>query len=371
MAELHLDSVAVSAGRPVHRPGAPVNAGIELSTTFHAGADQGYVRDGASETTRAFEAAIGALEGGRALAFGSGMAAIAAVVEGLPAGGVVVAPSAGYSGMVTIFGEQERLGRLTVRRVDVDDTAAVVAAVEGADLLWLESPTNPLMQVVDLPAAAGAARAAGATVCVDSTFNSPMVVRPLEYGVDVVMHSGTKYLAGHSDVLMGVLVTASAERHEALLARRTLTGGLPGGLESFLALRGLRTLPVRMERAQASAGELAQRLDRHPAVSRVRYPGLADDPGHERAARLHDGFGAMICFELSGGEAAADALCERLELITHASSLGGVESLIERRARYAVDAASGTPVNLVRLSVGVEHVEDLWADLERALNDAG
>ncbi|MEP6852816.1 MAG: PLP-dependent transferase [bacterium] len=370
-ADLRPETLAVTAGRPEHRPGAPVNPAIDLSVTYRTGGEHEYLRESGSGTTRAFEAAIGALEGGSALAFASGMGAIAAVVEGLPVGTVAVVPSAGYSGMMSIFPEQERLGRLTARRVDVDDTDAVCAALDGADVLWLESPTNPLLQVADLPALTAAAHAVGATVYADATFTSPVVLRPLEHGVDVVMHSATKYISGHSDLLMGVLVTASAEHYAALCERRTLTGGMPGALESFLALRGLRTLPLRMQRSQETAGELARRLEQHPAVARVRYPGLPTDPGHERATRLQDGYGAILCFELAGGAAAADAVCDGVRVITAATSLGGVESLIERRARYPVDAASGTPPELLRLSVGIEHVEDLWTDLARALYALG
>jgi cystathionine gamma-synthase len=182
------------------------------------------------------------------------------------------------------------------------------------------------------------------------------------------MHSATKYLAGHSDLLMGVLVTEQPELRAQLRSRRDLTGAMPGALEAFLALRGLRTLAVRMERAQANALELAHRLDAHAAVATVRFPGLVSDPGHERASRLHDGFGAMISFEVHGDAATAEGVCERVELIANATSLGGVESLIERRAKYPVDAANGTPENLLRFSVGIEDVEDLWADLSQALD---
>jgi cystathionine gamma-synthase len=185
------------------------------------------------------------------------------------------------------------------------------------------------------------------------------------------MHSVTKYLSGHSDVLLGVLVSRSEELLQRLRDGRTFGGGIPGALESYLALRGLRTLALRMERAQANAGELACRLQRHPKVTRVRYPGLPDDPAHAIAARDHDGFGAVISFEVSGAAADADAVCTRLQLITDATSLGGVESLIERRAQHPGDESFGTPANLLRLSVGIEHVEDLWADLDAALSGAG
>jgi cystathionine gamma-synthase len=365
---LRPESVAVAAGRPARAADAPMNTPIVLSSTFHnAPDDNHYLRGEASDTIRAFEDAVGALEGGHAVAFASGMGAIAAIAEGNPAGTVAVVPAAAYSGSVAIFGEQQRLGRMNVRPVDVVDSDSVLAALPGADLLWLETVTNPLIGVVDLPVLVAAAHEAGARVCVDSTFSTPLLVRPLALGADVVVHSATKYLAGHSDLLMGVLVTSSAEDADVLRQRRTLTGAIPGALECYLALRGIRTLAVRLERAQANAMELARRLDAHPAVARVRYPGLPSDPGHERAARLHDGFGAMISFELAGDAADATRLCESLRLISHATSLGGVESLIERRAMHQPDADMGTPPNLLRFSVGIEHVEDLWEDLSRAL----
>jgi len=365
---LRPESVVVASGRPPRTPRAPLSAPIVLSATFQHGPDDNYyLRQGSSDTIRAFEAAVGALEGGAALAFSSGMAAVAAVAEGQSAGGVAVVPRAGYSGSVALFDEQQRMGRMQVRPVDITDTAAVITALAGADLLWLESVTNPMLGVADLPTLIDAAHEVGALVCVDSTFSTPLVVRALDYGADVVMHSATKYLSGHSDLLMGVLVTRAAELGASLKLRRDLTGAVPGALESYLALRGLRTLALRMQRAQANAAELAARLAAHPAVTRVRYPGLASDPGHERASRLHHGYGAMISFEVAGSADDAEAVCQRVELISHATSLGGVESLIERRARHAIDAAQGTPPTLLRLSVGIEHVEDLWADLEQAL----
>ena len=236
-----------------------------LSATFQHGPDDNYyLRQGSSDTIRAFEDAVGALEGGTALAFGSGMAAVAAVVEGQQAGAVAAVPQSAYSGTVALFDEQQRMGRMQVRPVDITDTAAVLAALPGADLLWLESVTNPMLGVADLPTLIAAAHEAGALACVDSTFSTPLVVRPLEHGADVVMHSATKYLSGHSDLLMGVLVTRDPELTAGLKLRRDLTGGLPGALESYLALRGLRTLAVRMQRAQANALDLAARLAAHP-----------------------------------------------------------------------------------------------------------
>jgi cystathionine gamma-synthase len=363
--QLRPESVVVSAGRPLE-PGAALSTPIVLTAPYRNDpTDNRYARHDVTDTIQAFEAALGELEGGTALAFATGMAAIAAVVEGRA--GISVVPHAAYAGAVTLFGNQRDARRMELRAVDIADTQSVVAALDGADLLWLETVTNPLLAVPDLPVLIEAAHAAGALVAVDATFSTPLLVRPLELGADIVMHSVTKYLAGHSDLMMGALVVRSSTLAEELHDRRTYTGAVPGALEAYLALRGLRTLVVRMERAQANAGDLAARLAAHPKVSRVRYPGLASDPGHEVAARVHDGFGAMISFELDGTAEEAERVCQSLRLITNATSLGGVESVIERRARHAVDAAFGTPETLLRFSVGIEHVEDLWADLAQAL----
>lgn len=367
MSDLRPESIAVAAGRPDRTANAPVNPSLVLSTTFHHGEENQYLRSEASETIRAFEAALGALEGGAAVAFGSGMAAVAAVVDGQPSGAVIVAPVACYGGTALLFAQLARLGRIRLQEVDFTDTDAAAIAVTGADLVWIESPTNPLLGIVDIPAVAAVAHASGATVCVDSTFNTPVVARPLDLGADIVMHSATKALSGHSDVLMGVLAARSPEWVDRLRRQRTLTGGVPGALECYLGLRGIRTLAVRMDRAQANALDLASRLAEHPRVARVRYPGLPTDPFHDRVRRLHRGYGTVISFDVDGTADDAEAVCERLRLISHATSLGGVESLLERRARYEIDAERGTPPALLRLSVGIEHVEDLWADLDQAL----
>jgi cystathionine gamma-synthase len=365
---LRPETLVVSAGRP-HLPGAAVNPPLVLTSTYRSAGDlNAYARSEGNETLGAFEAAAGALDGGTALAFASGIAAVAAIAEGRPAGTVAVVPKSAYSGSLAIFDDQQRLGRMHLRSVDMTDTDAVRAALEGADLLWVETISNPLMGVPDLPVLLHAARAAGALTCVDATFSTPFGVRPLEHGADVVMHSTTKYFAGHSDLLGGLLITRSAELVDELRTRRTHTGAIPSAFDSYLTLRGMRTLALRMERAQANAMELAQRLAAHPRVTRVRYPGLPGDPGHQRATSVYDGFGAMLSFEVDGGVDAAERVCSSVRLITHATSLGGVESLIERRARYEGDATTGTPESLLRFSVGIEHVEDLWADLEQALS---
>jgi len=355
----------IAAGRPPRTPAGPVNQPISMSSTFHAGGPRVYGRDG-SDTVAAFETALGAVEGGRVTAFSSGMAASAALIEGLPAGSVVVAPTTFYNFNRTLLDRQVELGRLALRPVDVTDTDAVLDVLGQASLLWLELPSNPMLEVPDLPALTAAARSHGVRTVVDATLATPLGIRPLEHGADVVLHSATKWIAGHSDLVMGVLATADEALDEQLKVRRNLTGALPGALESFLALRGLRTLSVRLERACASAAVLAGRLEDHPAVRKVHYLGLPGHPHAERIAALLANHGGLLSFEPDSLERAV-SLCDRVRLITHATSLGGVESLVERRGSYPGELKQQTPAELLRLSVGLEHVEDLWADLEQAL----
>lgn len=371
----HRRTLAVSAGRPPRTPGAGVNAPLVLSTTHHHGTPNIYRRQLGTVPgeVSAFEEAVGALEGGDALAYASGAAATANVFDLLPAGSGVVVPDVCYYNSRVLAEEAHESGRLRVRVVDTADTLATVAAMDELGevvLVWLETPSNPMLRVVDLAALTQAAHERGALVAVDSTFNTPCVLRPLEFGVDVVVHSATKYLAGHSDALIGVTVTRSGDELLGRLAqRRQRTGAMPGALEAFLALRGVRTLALRMDAAQENARVLAERLAQHDVVTEVRYLGLPDDPFHDRAAAQMEGFGAVLTFRV-GDAATAERVCENVQLIAHATSLGGVESLIERRARYASDAQHGVPEDLIRLSVGIEHIEDLWADLAQALEAA-
>ena len=364
MDPLHPETLVINAG---HRgaPGAPVTEPVHLSTTYHQGGDHEYIREG-SPTVESFERVVGALEGGHATAFASGMAASAAVLDGLPAGARVVAPQVSYPGVRGLLADRAASGALEVRLVDQTDLDAAVAAIDGAALVWTETPSNPLLGITDLGALAEAAHARGAAVAVDATLATPLLQRSLELGADFVVHSATKYIAGHSDSLLGIVVTADEGGRDELIRRRELTGAVPGPFETYLGLRGIRTMALRVERAEQNAAELARRLSGHRAVSRVRYPGLPEDPGHEVAARQMSGFGGMLAFEVEGGAPAADAVCEAVELIANATSLGGVETLIERRARYEGEREH-VPANLLRLSVGCEHVDDLWADLERAL----
>ena len=368
---LHRESVVVNAGRPHAVPGGPLSQPIVQTSTFHAGGERGYAREG-NDTIAAFETAVGDLEGGRAIAFSSGVAATAAVLDGLPVGSTVLAPASFYNLHRTIFDRHAQLGRITVSTVDITDTDAVTRALDEVPgsapsaVLWLEIPTNPMLSVPDLPALTAAARSRGVLTVADSTVATPLGIRPIAHGTDVVMHSGTKWIAGHSDVLSGLLVTADPDLADRLVASRMLAGSLPGSLDAFLALRGLRTLSVRLARSVATTAVLAARLREHPRVRAVNYLGFADHPHADRTAKLLDHHCALLSFTVDSVEH-ADALCAGTRLIANATSIGGVESLIERRGRYPGELVQGSPAELVRLSVGIEHVEDLWADLENAL----
>ena len=266
----------VALGRPERVPGAPLNPPVTFTSTYIQDGPVNYARVD-NPTWTPFEEAVGELEGGDSLLYSSGMAAVQAALSLVPVGGTVVAPASAYNGVVVTLTEAQRDGRLAVRWVDVTDSAATIAALPGADLLWLESPSNPLLEVADIAGLTAAAHAAGALVVVDNTFATPLLQRPLEDGVDVVVHSATKYLSGHSDVILGLTVTpgtdAGRKLHARLTRHRTLGGAIAGPMEAWLALRGLRTLSLRLERACANAADLAERLATHPRISRVRYPG--------------------------------------------------------------------------------------------------
>ncbi|HET7014846.1 MAG TPA: PLP-dependent aspartate aminotransferase family protein [Streptosporangiaceae bacterium] len=366
---LRPQTTLITSGRPADEPGQPLNVPIVLASNFRAGhqgqaTGRSYSRDDATPGWEALEEVIGELEGGVAVAFGSGMAAAAAVFDLLPAGARVVAPTDCYLGVRALLETGQQLRRWRTDLVDITDTAVTVAAARQADLVWLESPTNPLLDIADLPAVCAAAREAGALVAVDNTFATPLLQQPIALGAHIAMHSATKFFGGHSDLLLGVVVADSPELGERLRHRRELAGAVPGALEAFLVLRGLRTLALRVDQGQRSAAELARRLASHPAVSRVRYPGLPDDPGHARAAAQMTGFGAVLGFEVETA-AAADALCDSLRVIRSATSLGGVESTIERRGK--LPGQDHLPPGFLRFSVGCEHIEDLWDDLTAAL----
>ena len=340
-------TLAVALGRGAHRPGDPLNVPVVLSSTFRAGGDIGYAREG-NPVWDAFEEVVGALEGGVAVVFPSGLAAVRAILELVPVGGHVVMADGAYSGTRRLLTDLETRGRLSTRLVDITDTTTVVGAADGAAVLWAESPTNPMMAVADL---AGIRAAKPELYVVDNTFATPLLQRPLEAGADLVVHSATKLLAGHSDVVLGVVVARDETMASEIRQVRTEHGAVPGPLEVFLALRGIRTLPVRIERASETAARLGERLSDHRCVERVLYPG----------------FGTMLSIIVRGGATAADRFCDSVRLAVPATSLGGVETLVERRAQYHWDAVAGVPEGLVRVSVGLEHLDDLWSDLSAAL----
>jgi cystathionine gamma-synthase len=346
---LHPETSAITAGRPEVAPDASLNPPLIFSSTYHAGGPVGYGRYG-NESWSALESAISELEGGQTLSFSSGMAAISAVFSILPIGAPVVASNQGYSGTMGLLNQHHASGRLEVRFVDITKTDEVIAAMKGAALLWLESPTNPCLDIADLAALISAAKKQTIGVGVDNTFATPLVQKPLSMGADIVMHSVTKFLAGHSDVVLGSLSTADPALLSRLEESRRYNGSIPGPFEAWLALRGIRTFPVRFKAAEANAKALVTRLQSHAKITKVRYPG----------------FGAVISFEIDGNAEKAEKVCESSQLITHATSLGGVESLWERRRRWAGESPS-VPEQLIRLSVGCEHVDDIWQDIEQAL----
>lgn len=361
---LHPESWLVAAGRP-SEIGAPLNVPLVPASTFLLGDRFEYSRDDGTPTWDALEEVVGGLEGGRAVAFASGMAAIAAVFDLLPAAATVVLPDDCYQGVAGLAEAGQRAHRWTIERLAGDDTARWIAACATADLVWIESPSNPLLTVSDVEAICAAPRKAGAILAVDNTFATPLNQRPLDCGATVSIQSATKFIGGHSDLLAGIATTRDEAVYDGLRKRRELAGATPGTLETFLAVRGARTLALRLERAQANAATLAAHLTSHARVLRVRYPGLRTHPTHDIARRNLKGFGTIISFDVDGGAAAADAVCHHVRLIRHATSLGAVESTIERRAK--VPGQSHLPPSLLRLSVGVEHHEDLWADLQNAL----
>lgn len=342
------------------------------------GVHKGFVyARGANPTRFAYERCIADLENGsRGFAFASGMAAIGTMLELMPAGSNVIAMDDVYGGTFRLFERVRRdSANMSFTYIDLTKPENLEAAITPeTKMVWIETPTNPLLKIVDIEAVAKIAHKNGLLVGVDNTFASPYCQRPLDFGADIVMHSATKYLGGHSDVIGGVLVVNDKDLGERLAFLQNSIGGIQAPFDSFLALRGLKTLALRLERSSQNAMALAEWFDAHPAIDRVVYPGLESHPGHEVAKRQMDAFGGMVTIFLKGGLDAAKAMLERVELFTLAESLGGVESLIEhpgimthasippeRRAELGVDDA------LVRLSVGVESIDDLRRDLENAL----
>ena len=375
--KLSFETLAIHAGQEPESATGAITVPIFQTSTFaqaavgkHKGYE--YARTG-NPTRAALETCLAALEGGAwGLAFASGMAATDAIVHLLSSGDHIVMGDDAYGGTYRLFARvYDRVG-IALSAVDMRDPANVRKAItKRTKLVWIETPTNPLLKVVDIAAVAEIARKAGALSVVDNTFASPYLQSPLLLGADLVLHSTTKYVGGHSDVVGGAIVGSDPALRERLAFIQNAAGGVPGPLDSWLVLRGAKTLAVRMERHSANGLAVAEWLTEHPKVVRVHYPGLAAHPQHDLARRQMRAFGGMLSFELKGGEAAAKRVAARTSIFALAESLGGVESLIEVPLAMTHGSVRGTklapPAGLVRLSVGIEHVDDLIADLAAAI----
>ncbi|MEV2249742.1 cystathionine gamma-synthase [Streptomyces sp. NPDC050147] len=373
------ETVAIHAGNTADPlTGAVVPPIYQVSTYKQDGV--GGLRGGyeysrsANPTRTALEENLAALEGGRrGLAFSSGLAAEDCLLRTLLApGDHVVIPNDAYGGTFRLFAKVVSRWGVEWSVADTSDPAAVRAAVtDRTKAIWVETPSNPLLGITDIAAVAQVAKETGARLVVDNTFASPYLQQPLALGADVVVHSLTKYMGGHSDVVGGALVVSDPELGEELAYHQNAMGAVAGPFDAWLVLRGIKTLAVRMDRHSENATKVAEMLSRHARVTRVLYPGLPEHPGHETAAKQMKAFGGMVSFQVAGGEEAAVAVCDRAKLFTLGESLGGVESLIEHPGRMThasvVGSALEVPSDLVRLSVGIEAADDLMADLQQAL----
>jgi cystathionine gamma-synthase len=375
------ETLAAQAGGAHDRVTGGVNPPLPLSTTFMRGEDYalidpayGYARDDSS-IVREAESLLARLEGARAaMLFPSGMAAVAALMRTLANGSGLVVQSGIYWGTTKWVREFCARRNIALAECDASDLAALGRAIDATKpaLVWIETPSNPWLKTVDIAAAAKLAHAAGALLAVDSTAATPILSRPLEHGADFVMHSATKAINGHSDILAGVLCCAddTLPQWQELRTGRHDAGAIIGNFEAWLLLRGMRTLPLRVERMSANALSVARFLAAHPGIERVLYPGLQEDPGHEIASRqMRGGYGCLMSVLVKGGAREALAFCGALNLLRRATSLGGVESLVEHRRTIEGDL-TGIPENLVRISIGIEHEDDLKADLAQALEKA-
>ena len=374
---LHVETLAIHAGQaPDPTTGAVMTPIYQTSTYVQSGVGEhkgyDYARTG-NPTRTALETCLAALEGAaHGLCFASGMAAIDTLLRLIKPGEHVLASNDVYGGTYRLFTRVLREYGLQFDFVELADLDRVRAALKpNTRLLWVETPTNPLLKIADLAALAEIAHAAGAQLAVDNTFASPYLQQPIGLGADFVIHSTTKYLGGHSDVIGGAILTNDAAAYERLKFLQNAVGAVPGPLDCFLTLRGLKTLPLRMERHSANAQRVAEFLADHPGVKHVIYPGLDDHPGHRVAQKQMRLYGGMISFLPVGDAATAKRIVERTKIFALAESLGGVESLIELPAQMTHASVAGSPLQvdatLIRLSVGLEHVDDLIADLQQAL----
>jgi len=371
---MRLDTLAVHAGHDIDAATAAVTPAIHLSTTFAREADGSY-RAGflysryANPNRAALERCLAQLEGGAAAAaFASGSAATMTLIQAIGPKAHVVLPDDAYFGTLKLVRDVFGPWGLELSTVDMTDLAAVRAAMRpNTKLVWVETPSNPLLRVADIAAVVEIAHTRGATCAVDNTWGTPVLQRPLELGADVSMHSTTKYLGGHSDVLSGALVLReNGELYQRINAMQITGGAVPSPFECWLAMRGIRTMPLRVRHQTATAGALAEFLEAHPRVEAVHYPGLASHPAHAVARRQMSGFGGMLSVQAGANRQESMAIASRLKIFTQATSLGGTESLVEHRASVE-GPGTRAPENLLRVSVGLEHIDDLKEDFDQAL----
>lgn len=372
---MKIETLAVHAGRKVDKATGAVAPPIHLSTTFERDPDgkwpRGYSYSREENPNRdSLEQCLAAMEGGKnSIVFASGLAVVTAVIQGMEPGDHLLFPDDVYYGLRRVVGEVFQKWQIDAAFVDMTDLDAVRAAIKPSTrLLWVETPSNPMLKICDLAALAAIARKANAITVCDGTFTTPVLQRPLDFSIDMVMHSTTKFISGHSDVVGGALVT----RYDNYLFERCRKsqrygGAVPSPFDCWLTRRGVDTLPLRVRAQSANAAGIARFLTGHPSVEQVNYPGLATHPRHQLAAsQMHGGFGGMVSFHVKGGRKEAMAAAARMRIFTRATSLGGTHSLIEHRASVE-GSKSKTPQNLLRASIGIEHADDLIADLDQAL----
>lgn len=363
------ETIAIHLSNEVHDTQRPVIQPITLSTTYLHGQDSLIYSRFANPNRKSFEQVITALEYGKdGAAFSSGNTAAMAVFQSLSPRAHLIAPQDMYHGLKKQLTEVFK-GKLSVTFVDMTNTSEVEAAITpNTELIWIETPSNPLIHITDIPAISKIAKRASIRLVCDNTFATPILQNPLQLGADIVMHSATKYLGGHSDILAGILITKETDSFwETIKNVQSIGGAVPSPLDCYLLCRSVKTLPYRMRGHCTNAMELAKFLDSHPAVEKVYYPGLASDKGHMLAKQQMRGFGGMVTFLVNGKASAVDRFVSSLKYFSNATSLGGVESLIERRA-LVEGPGTTTPENLVRMSVGLESAEDLIADLEQGFS---
>lgn len=369
------ETQAIHATNLLDETAGAIATPIFLSTTFTRDADGSYPKGhmysrNSNPNRDALEKGLAALEGGaKAFAFGSGLAAVSAVFQCMKSGDHILMPSVGYYASMKLAEEIMGPWGLQMTQVNMEDLKAIKAAIKpNTKLIWLETPANPLLGISDIQAISKLAQSQGIKVAVDNTIATPILQNPIHLGADIVMHATTKYIGGHSDVLGGAIIMREENEWSERLKRvQILMGATQNPLDCYLLARGLKTLPLRMREHSASALTLAQRLENHPAIERVHYPGLASHPQHELAKiQMLNGFSGMISIQIKGDEKNARKVASKLKLFQQATSLGGVESLVEHR-KSIEGPASLTPGNLLRLSIGLEHVDDLWEDLNASL----